>query len=223
MASQVGSSVVPPQPGVVRLYLLRTNEMEGIQTQVAPLVAESFCRARNTVREQARLDSLGSGLLLRCVLNVSSNDQLERGRYGKPRLASSAAHERIHFNLSHDAGYVALGVAGEPLGVDVSRLACDQRVAERLFQPLGLASAAFDDTPEGRMGFSRTWTQLEAMLKASGVGFSTGVRKHPELLEGWHVWSKSLDGAMLSCACANPFEVQLVPFNAREELARLQV
>lgn len=210
------------QAGVVRLYLLCTDELKDVQSQVAPLVAESFRPTRSAIRDQTRLDSLGSGLLLRCVLNVSSNAQLGRGRYGKPHLASPTAHEQVHFNLSHDAGYVVLGVAGEPLGVDVSRLTYDRRVVERMFQPLGLAGVALDDEPEDRMGFSRTWTQLEAMLKASGVGFSTGVRKHPELLEGWHVWSKSLDDAMLSCACANPFEVRLVRFNVREELARLQ-
>lgn len=219
---------------LLQVHLLRVNDLVAVRQEVESLVAPGFV-APADARPEAALDLLGEGLMLRSLLGVSEDDQLVRGRYGKPGLRDGGPH----FNLSHDAGLVACGVCQRPVGVDLARLAYNEPVVRRLFEPLGLqldergskrapsADVGADDGAavggEARLwAFARAWAGLEARLKAAGTGFATGVRRHPELLEGWHLQTVDLDGCVLACACAEPFDVELRRFDVTSALQMLR-
>lgn len=217
---------------LLQVHLLRVDDLEAVRDEVAGLVAPGFV-APADARQEAVLDLLGEGLMLRSLLGVRDDDQLVLGRYGKPCLRDG----NRHFNLSHDAGLVACGICDRPVGVDLARLAYNEPVVRRLFEPLGLrldeGAAAQGlgtdggDLPDGQgdaraWAFARTWAGLEARLKAAGTGFAAGVRRHPELLEGWHLQTVDLERCVLGCACAEPFDLELRPFDVTAALQTLR-
>ncbi|QGM46699.1 4'-phosphopantetheinyl transferase family protein [Methylocystis heyeri] len=97
------------------------------------------------------------------------------GPKGKPLLSSG----RIHFNVSHTRGLIAIAIAGSPVGVDVEpmRHLPDLMDLSRLaFAPQMQAelSACPNETLRTRM-FFRFWTLAEAYIKATGEGVSQGL------------------------------------------------
>jgi len=102
---------------------------------------------------------------------------IERDRHGKPRLADTG----LHFNVSHSAGAVLVGVSREqPLGVDLelsrrSRPVLD--LARRYFHPG--ETAALMALPEARQqaAFLGLWSCKEALLKAQGRGIAFGLHR----------------------------------------------
>jgi 4'-phosphopantetheinyl transferase len=92
---------------------------------------------------------------------------------GKPFLLE---HRDLHFNISHAADVLVVGVARDrPLGVDVERVPWDDvvesvsRVAFSAPERRALQSQA---AAERREFFTRLWTRKEAYLKADGQGMS---------------------------------------------------
>lgn len=84
--------------------------------------------------------------------------KIARTRQGKPYFP---AFPQVHFNLSHTAGAVLVGLAGSPLGVDIERV---RPVGRRVMRRLAAA-----DTEEA---FFRTWVRREARSKRSGAGIA---------------------------------------------------
>jgi 4'-phosphopantetheinyl transferase len=92
---------------------------------------------------------------------------------GKPFLLE---HRDLHFNLSHAANVLVVGVArNRPLGVDVERVPGDDivdsvsHVAFSAPERRALQSLA---TGERLEFFARLWTRKEAYMKADGQGMS---------------------------------------------------
>lgn len=113
---------------------------------------------------------------LRMHLGAAMQAQPERlrfaaGAHGKPFLAEPGAP---HFNLSHSGGYALLGVCAEAeLGVDVEdRARLDEDVIAAVLT--ARERAALAAAPEAARGdmFLRFWTLKEALMKATGLGFS---------------------------------------------------
>lgn len=217
----------------VTVHVLRTEQLVGLEDRVREVVAPQFAHPPARAKRQAQLEVLGSGLLLRALLGVSRDGQLVAGRYGKPELAAVVGADSAErdgrgagvpprFNLSHDGGLVACGLCAEPLGVDVSRITYNRPIVKRLYAPLGIDDVGLEDTPEARIAFTREWVLLESRLKAGGTGFGIEVRQHPEVLEGWHTAVRRLGDVLLACACASPFDLDVVEFDAVRELERIE-
>lgn len=129
-------------PAERRERLLRVQEPE---RRREPLCAYfMLCRA---LRDQYRWEEL---------------PEIARTRQGKPYFP---AFPQVHFNLSHTAGAVLVGLAGSPLGVDIERI---RPVSRRVMRRLAAA-----DTEED---FFRSWVQREARSKRSGAGIAAMLR-----------------------------------------------
>lgn len=89
---------------------------------------------------------------------------------GKPRLADPD----VHFNLSHTEGLVAAALSRDAeIGVDVeARRDMPDRdgVARTVFRPEEIAGMKASAAPVAR--FFQLWTAKEAVMKATGLGFS---------------------------------------------------
>lgn len=79
----------------------------------------------------------------------------------------------VQFNLSHTAGAVLVGVADEPLGVDIEHI---RPVSQRAMRRL-----ADVDTRED---FFRSWVRREARAKRSGDGVGTMIQGETPLRYG---------------------------------------
>lgn len=107
-------------------------------------------------------------LLLARQLNVSHHDlSFANGRWGKPKLAE-CGNDRLHFNLSHSGDMVLIAIATQPVGVDIE--------FARPLDYAGLASHCFAAEEARRVidshSFFEHWTAKEAVIKASGRGWS---------------------------------------------------
>lgn len=75
----------------------------------------------------------------------------------------------IHWSISHKPGYVGGVVATEPVGIDIEQVrSVKDGVMEKIADELEWALAG-GKAPEA---FFRFWTAKEAVLKATGVGFT---------------------------------------------------
>lgn len=104
--------------------------------------------------------SLGAGLLLYHVLGVKADEDLIFNEYGAPRLREGSPC----FSLSHSGEYALLTVSSLPVGADIEKI---HPVRKGLF-----ARMAADGEKEEGMDFFTLFTRKEAMMKASGRGFS---------------------------------------------------
>ncbi|MGO9772761.1 MAG: 4'-phosphopantetheinyl transferase family protein [Roseiarcus sp.] len=107
---------------------------------------------------------------------------ISRGRRGKPHLCADwhthALSSRLHFNISHTRGLVAVALAGRPVGIDIetpAKLADRDHVARSVFAPELIAALNALPTEDARDAlFYRFWTLGEAFVKATGLGMSQG-------------------------------------------------
>jgi len=98
------------------------------------------------------LDTVGSRQALREILSrylglPADELRFERGRHGKPRLATPGAE--LEFNLSHSGSLALVAVARREVGVDVERI--------RTKRPVD---------------FYRRWADREARAKCLGTGLT---------------------------------------------------
>ena len=131
--------------------------------------------------------------------------------WGKP--AAAAPMPAPAFNLSHSGDCIAIAVSDCEVGVDIEHvrpMPQFDEVARYVFHPDELRWRARQ--PDPLRAFFRLWTLKEALLKATGTGFS-----HPPRELSWHAldapWStaefegrtwlgatRAIDGAILSVA-----------------------
>lgn len=103
----------------------------------------------------------------------------ERAPHGKP--VPSGAARGWEISVSHSGEWVALALArGVPVGVDVERISESRDLAGLAGYSLSDGERlAWDALPEeGRTGaFFGYWARKEALLKATGLGLSGGLRR----------------------------------------------
>ncbi|MEU3708741.1 4'-phosphopantetheinyl transferase family protein [Streptomyces catenulae] len=129
------------------------------------------------------------------------------GPHGRPAVAGGA----VHFSLAHGDGLALLGLAADPIGVDVervpgARLAADASAALHPAERAALAHLPADARPAA---FARCWTRKEAYLKATGEGLSgaalhgrhLGCGPRPEPVPGWTLIDVPVPGGW-AAACA---------------------
>ncbi|MBE6962880.1 MAG: 4'-phosphopantetheinyl transferase [Ruminococcaceae bacterium] len=75
---------------------------------------------------------------------------------GKPRFLE---YSGVHFNISHTAGAVLVGLSDEPVGVDIERI---RPVSERAMRRIAGV--------ESEKAFFQSWVRREALAKRAGAG-----------------------------------------------------
>ena len=152
--------------------------------------------------ERARLESFCTGLLLSDLLHEHPDYDLTFSEWGRPLLHPQDAREvPIALSVSHggDIAIIASCVTCRALGVDVEpRRPYNGAVARRVFDDVRIAW--IEANPSARdERFTHAWTELEAVLKARGTGFSLDPREH-DAFAGIHTSFFELQGHTVSAA-----------------------
>lgn len=105
---------------------------------------------------------------------------IESNAHGKPRLAGTADHQGLVFNVSHTDGMAVLAFGRDmPLGVDVEQLK-PHRASSPLVR-FTLATREYDhwlqlEEDHKASFFFRCWCAKEAFAKATGRGLALGIK-----------------------------------------------
>ena len=145
----------------MNVYVLDIAPLRGREREALALLSEERReKALRIRREDARLRSIGAGLLLR---EAGIASPFSYGGHGKPYIPGG-----VHFSLSHSGELCALAVCGAPIGLDAEKIAPVRRAAARALTD---EEREFMETdPERR--FAYLWTRKEAVLKCTGAGLS---------------------------------------------------
>ena len=180
----------------MNVYVLDVTPLAGRESEaLAVLSPERRAKAGRICRTDARLRSIGAGLLLRMA---GLTDGIRFGEFGKPFIP-----DKPEFSLTHSGSFAALAVNDAPVGLDIETIAPVRRASERALTPEEREYMAAD--PERR--FAYLWTRKEAVLKCTGAGLSKPMNAFSALdesaeLEGEHysLFSAPLKNAVLSAA-----------------------
>ena len=121
-----------------------------------------------------------------------------------------------YFSLSHTEGMVGLAAADFEVGLDIERIsalpsiATLLAVAERFFPAADFARIATAPPEEAPLLFARSWTRLEAVLKAEGRGFTEEGAWPKELPNTLCCETECCSDVMVSCAANAPFRLRCV-------------
>jgi 4'-phosphopantetheinyl transferase len=113
-----------------------------------------------------------------------------KGEHGKPSLAPQFEAHRLHFNLTHTEGLIAIAVSRHrDVGIDAENRyerTTALRLARRYFtaeEARNLESLPLERQPER---FYALWTLKEAWMKATGRGISAGLDNAAFSLDDQH-------------------------------------
>lgn len=172
---------------------LTEREEAALLAALPPERRERLLRLRR--REQRREPLCAYGLL-RAAL---------RERYGWRELPPMAPdprgkpcfpdHPEVHFNLSHTAGAVLVGLADRPIGVDIEQV---RLPGQHLLRRMGE-----DLSPEA---FCRLWVRREARAKRSGAGVSALLGPEPPLEPGEFCYGLELFPGYAACVAIRDAE-----------------
>jgi 4'-phosphopantetheinyl transferase len=101
------------------------------------------------------------------------------GAHGKPSLEGADAD--VQFNLSHTRGLALVAIAHRrPIGVDVEQVRPFEEVAQlprRIFSTRELSEFERLPAVDRQVAFFNAWTRKEALVKATGLGFTMNVQQ----------------------------------------------
>ena len=163
---------------------------------------------------QSKAACLVSGLLLRMTLGADYEKQLITNQHGKPLLADNSCF----FNISHSGDYVILAISDCELGADIEKIApYNPKVANRCFtanEKEWLNQSPCDER------FYQLWTGKEAVMKATGKGFSMNPQsfellpiqngKHEILDKHWFFRWFPLDGHQVCVISSEEKNTELI-------------
>ena len=113
-------------------------------------------------------------LALRQQYGWRRTPEIELSSMGKPFFPE---FPEVHFNISHTAGAVLVGVSDEPVGVDIERI---RPVSLRYMQRI--AGVATEEA------FYRSWVCREARAKRAGAGIGALIGQESPLQNGEHFY-----------------------------------
>jgi 4'-phosphopantetheinyl transferase len=174
-----------PQIGTVHVWHARLGELDG----TVSMPDGEMAYARRFLRDDDRRRFLTGRALTRSALGrylgrAPTEIALAVTAFGKPYLRRDDGPD-LRFNLSHSGSLVALAVGiRDEVGIDVEAEPpgnADELVPIVLSGP---ERRAYERLPRALRppAFLRCWTRKEALLKASGTGFSCDPRM---LTVGW--------------------------------------
>jgi phosphopantetheinyl transferase len=146
------------------------------------LTAEDRQRAERFADPRFALQFTASHVLLYSVLRRDlgpgfSPDQIRRERLGKPFLPGNP----VYFSLSRSDVYAAVAICrARPIGIDIETRIDPTTVAEiahRFLQPREIEECCAFPLSRQLKEFTAFWSVKEAILKASGEGFSRDPRE----------------------------------------------
>lgn len=183
----------------MKVYVLDVAPLRLCEEEaLARLYPERREKALRIRREEARLLSIGAGLLL-CAAGLEP--PYSYGGHGKPFVPGGR-----HFSLTHSGSLAALALHAAPVGLDAERIAPVRRAAARALTPEERRYMA--DDPERR--FAYLWTRKEAVLKCTGDGLSLPMHGFAVLEDtawlgdtAFALCTVPYGGAMLSAATAD--------------------
>ena len=208
----------------MKIYYCNINEffdLAGIEF-LSPKRRERVERYR-TISSKA--ESLVAGLLLRKVLGSDYEERLFTNAHGKPQLRDCTNF----FNLSHSGNYVLLAVTDCELGIDIEKISSyNPKIIEKCCtadEKEWLTHQSNDDL------FYHLWTGKEAVMKATGLGFSMKPESfsllpisdgpHEIHEQTWYLQWFALDGHQVCTATADAKKLQLIPVKKEELLHSL--
>lgn len=149
-----------------KIYFCKAEKLKDFYKDGINLLdRERLEKAERYIKEEDRLLSFMTGLLLRKILGVSDEKKLLYGRSGKPYLEQGP-----FFSISHSGDTAVIAVSDGEIGVDIERPRnIDQKIMERCFTDDETKFA--DGSPEN---FVRIWTLKEAVSKFFGEGIGFG-------------------------------------------------
>ena len=171
-------------------WLLRVDRSNPrVLAATAELEALLSCQEQEKMNRLRRPDDRQRTLLGRGVLRLVLGAWLDRdpaalrfaaGPHGKPQLLhpgpSTPQGNPPQFNISHSGDLILLAFhAAAPVGVDVERQQPDldwRPIARRCLAPAQVESLLALPQAEAASAFVESWCDLEAGLKARGVGLA---------------------------------------------------
>jgi len=109
------------------------------------------------------------------------------GPHGKPEAQGQTGPAGVRFNVSHSGGFALLAFArGREVGVDVEKIRDDfpgAEIGDRFFTPREAASIRSFPGKRRQEVFYSFWTLKEAVMKASGKGFSLPMHRFEVALD----------------------------------------
>ena len=199
---QIWSAFFDQENSASFLSLLSTDEIKRAKRLKDPKVASRQLISREILR-----------LILGNYTGIDpKNLTISYSQFGKPFL-SFPENSGIYFNLSHSGNLLLIAVtAGKQLGIDVEKI-------EASIDITGIAPLVFSAEEQVALShsadpiheFYELWTEKEAILKSSGLGFSYPAnrfsvnksKEHRSLQE----YSKDLpSGTDISLATFSPAE-----------------
>ncbi len=109
--------------------------------------------------------------------------------HGKPFLDFPGGAQAVNFNLSHSSELVLFAITHQErrIGVDLERIrtvvSADQ-IAEKFFPSAECAACEIMPEPLKSQSFLRSWTRMEAYVKALGMGLAGAAKDGKILLPG---------------------------------------
>lgn len=150
-----------------------------------PLLSEQ--RREQVLRfrhEQGRRECAAAYVLLCEALRrehgIGEPPVFEYGVHGKPRLA---AHPAIHFNMSHCRQAALCVLSDRPVGCDIETVRpYKEALARHTMSDDEMDAIVRHASPA--LEFTRLWTQKEAVLKRSGEGLRSDMKRVLEGVDG---------------------------------------
>lgn len=154
-------------------HLIALSEID--VSQQCMLNTDEQRRAAQFKFDKHRHQFLASHIALRLTLASHLNIAPESILYhqepnGKPYLNNHPCH----FNLSHAGEYALIGIADQPIGVDIEKISSrgGMDIAKRFFHPDESTWLQAQPTGEQQSAFFWLWTRKEAFVKCTGKGIA---------------------------------------------------
>lgn len=142
---------------------LSKEKFEYFLTFVSDKEKEKILKYR---RYEDSVRSLYGKLILKNILRLDKV-QLKYNKWGKPELTNS----ETYFNISHSGEWVVVGIAANPIGVDIQKVdEIDLSIAKSCFSKSENKYIFSLHPYERKDAFFKLWTLKEAFIKAKGIG-----------------------------------------------------
>ena len=149
----------------MKIFYCNINEFDDL-AGIELLSSDRRTRVERYRALSSKKECLTAGLLLRMVLGADYESRLCANVHGKPQLKN----ENLFFNLSHSGNYVVLAVSDNEIGIDIEKIASyNWNVVEKCCT---VNEKEWLKQQSNEQAFYHLWTGKEAVMKATGLGFS---------------------------------------------------
>lgn len=186
MTARTGTPTRPPARHQLRLWF-GPPACDGTVVAAAAMLLDPAeqCRAGGFAHAADRASYVTAHAMARALLGgalgcAPADVRIRRDGYGKPHAAMpDGGTAPLHFSISHTRGFVAVALAGCPVGIDVESARAAAAVEKLAPDVLSTGALAALHSVEARHRgalFLRYWTLAEALVKATGRGLAQDLR-----------------------------------------------